>query len=415
LRATRHTPQRMLSCGVIADHTDRPMSTITAEERRWRTRISEARCIVVKVGTRVLMGQTRGILPERVDSIAADVAALMKENRKVVVVSSGAIGCGMAALGMRRRPTSLPDLQMAAAVGQTYLMALYQEHFKRRRRIAAQILLTHDDLKNRRRHLNARNTLMSLLRRGIVPVINENDVVAVDEIKLGDNDFLAALVAMLVSADLMVLLTTANGVREPFGGQRRTRRIPVIHSITPELRKIIGRHDSHLSVGGMATKLEAASMAAAVGIPTVIADGRRAQMLRRVVAGEPVGTVVAARAAGRPLSARKQWIAFFHRPQGTVVIDSGACEALQRRGKSLLPIGIREVHGEFSAGSVVDIRDTAGRLVGRGLADYSSEQIRRIMGHPSSAIADILGSRDYDEVIHRDNMILFQPEEPKGG
>ncbi|HIE10106.1 MAG TPA: glutamate 5-kinase, partial [Kiritimatiellae bacterium] len=329
----------------------------------------------------------------------------------VVLVSSGAIGCGMAALGMRRRPQSLPELQTAAAVGQTRLMAAYQRVFGRYRVLTAQLLLTHDDLRNRQRHLNARNTLMTLLRRGAVPIVNENDVVAVDEIKVGDNDFLAALVAMLIGADLLVLLTTTNGIRRPRRGGRRTDRVPVIRSLTPELRRLVGRHKDHLSVGGMATKLEAAQMAAAAGIPTVIADGRRKRCLQEICSGAPVGTLVIADRRRSSMPARKRWIAFFHRPQGALVVDEGARDALRRRGRSLLPIGVREVRGDFPAGAVVDILDPRGNLVGRGLVGYSSQQIRLIRGRPTGAIQAILGTRDYDEVIHRDNMMLFDQQE----
>lgn len=384
-----------------------PTNMTESEEKKLRAALQQARRIAVKVGTRVLMDGPRGIRASRVQAITADVARLHGTGHQVVLVSSGAIGCGMAALELHRRPQNLPELQMAAAVGQTYLMATYQQFFNRHRILTAQVLLTHDDLRHRQRHLNARNTFMALLRRGVVPVVNENDVIAVDEIKVGDNDFLAALVAMLIGADLLVLLTTTNGVRQPAGGGRTTR-IPVIRRLTPELREIIGNYDRNLSVGGMETKLQAADMAASVGIPTVIADGRRPGTLQRVCRGESVGTLIPARTTRRSISARKQWIAFFNRPQGAVVVDTGASEALRFKGKSLLPIGIRDVRGRFSAGAVVDICDTEGNLIGRGLADYSSDQIQKIKGKPSSAITEILGSRDYDEVIHRDNMILFE-------
>ncbi|HDL77323.1 MAG TPA: glutamate 5-kinase [Lentisphaerae bacterium] len=387
------------------------MKVSSQEEIQLRSRVAAARRIVVKVGTRVLMGGPQGIKPDRVRSIVTDVARLKSQGRALAMVSSGAIGCGMAALGIRRRPTRLPELQMAAAVGQTRLMATYQRFFSRYRILTAQLLLTHDDLRNRQRHLNARNTLMALLRRGTVPIINENDVVAVDEIKVGDNDFLAALVAMLISADLLVLLTTTNGVRRPQNGGKRTVRVPVIRSVTPEVRKLIGRHRDHLSVGGMETKLEAAQMAASVGIPTVIADGRRKMCLQEICSGAPVGTLVIGDSRQPTLPARKRWIAFFNRPQGTLVIDEGARDALRRRGRSLLPIGVREVRGDFPAGAVVDILDPQGNLLGRGLVDYSSEQIRLIKGKATSAIPEILGTRDYDEVIHRDNMMLFDQQE----
>jgi len=328
----------------------------------------------------------------------------------VVVVSSGAIGAGMEAMRMKKRPTNLPDLQMAAAVGQMRLMATYDKLFGAEKRRIGQVLLTHDDLKDRRRHLNARNSMMALLRNGIVPIVNENDVVAVDEIRFGDNDVLASLVALLIEADLLILLTTVDGFRAP-GKSGRTRRIPVIRGLTEEHLKLARGKGSSLSTGGMASKLQAANMVAKVNAPAVIANGRNAKVLTKILKGDDVGTIIAPDTGPQgSLAGRKRWIAFFHKAQGTVVVDDGARQAIETKGKSLLPIGVRDVEGHFAAGTVVNVRTDQGVLFACGLVDYSSDQVRRIKGHKTTEIAKILGSHDYEEVIHRDNMVVLGVE-----
>lgn len=380
-----------------------------------RQQLQSKRRLVVKLGSRVLIRRDGRPDLQRMRHLVAALADLQRAGREIILVTSGAIGSGMHALGMSARPTQLPDLQMAAAVGQSRLMTLYDRLFSARRCRIGQVLLTHDDLKNRRRHLNARNTMLNLLRHDIIPIVNENDVVAVDEIKFGENDLLAGLVALLVEADLVLLLSTVDGFRAP-AGAGRTRRISWLRGVGPaDLALAVGR-GSTWSTGGMASKLQAADMVARAGIPVVIANGRQPNVIARVAQGEDVGTLIAAGPAGGGLAldGRKRWIAYFHRTRGALVVDAGAREALKVKGRSLLPIGVRTVEGEFERGAVVDVKTAAGGIFARGLVEYSSADLRQIAGHRTSDIAAILGARDYDEVIHRDNMVLLDAG-PTGG
>jgi glutamate 5-kinase len=372
-----------------------------------RTQISHARRIVVKVGSRVLIQRTgRPDLP-RMRALVDDLADLRQEGRDVVLVSSGAIGVGIEALGMRTRPTRVPDLQMAAAVGQFRLMGKYGALFARHRCTVGQILLTHDDLRNRTRHLNARNTMMNLLRNGIIPIVNENDVVATDEIKFGDNDQLASLVAMLIDADLLILLSTVDGVRKPIKGGR-TRRISYMASVTRDIEQLVHGKGSMFSTGGMASKLESARQAAGLGVPAVIANGRKSGIITQIMAGRDVGTLLGGAATGaEEKRGRKRWIAFFNKPEGTLVVDDGACDALLKKGRSLLPIGVRKVEGTFEAGAVVNIRSMDGAIIARGLSEFSSQDARQIAGRKTSEIKTILGRVDDDEIVHRDQMSLL--------
>lgn len=378
------------------------------KEIQQRKALANARRIVVKIGSRVLVQKTGRPDIVQMRGLVKDIARLRRDGREVVVVSSGAIGTGMQALGMKSRPANLPDLQMTAAVGQSRLMATYDKLFSAEKCKVGQILLTHDDLKDRQRHLNARNTMMNLLRNGIVPIVNENDAVAVDEIKFGDNDRLAALVALLIEADLLILLTTVDGFQAP-GKGGRMRRVSLLNGVTDdELGHAKGK-GSELSTGGMASKLQAANMVARVSAPVVIANGRASGTLRKVVAGQDVGTLIATEAASADsiLAGRKRWIAFFHKPQGTLIVDEGARDAIEKKGKSLLPIGIREVEGHFPSGCVVNLRTTQGVLFACGVVDYSSDHIRKIKGHRTNELADLLGPEYYEEVIHRDNMVVL--------
>ena len=373
-----------------------------------RDALSRSQRIVVKIGSRALVQKSGRPDMVRMKALVKDIARLRRSGREVVVVSSGAIGTGIHTLGLKSRPTSLPDLQMAAAVGQSRLMTTYDKLFAAEKCKIGQVLLTHDDLNNRQRHLNARNTMMALLRNGVVPIVNENDVVAVDEIKFGDNDRLAALVALLIEADLLILLTTVDGFLAP-GKAGRMKRVSVLNGVTDkDLGHAVGK-GSELSTGGMASKLQAANMVARVSAPVVIANGCTAGILRKVFGGQDVGTLIATETATRDsvLAGRKRWIAFFNKPQGTVIVDEGARAAIEQKGKSLLPIGIRDVEGHFASGTVVNVKTTAGVLFACGVVDYSSDQIRKIKGLKTADIAAILGSKDYDEVIHRDNMVVL--------
>lgn len=376
------------------------------EGKAIRDTIPNARRVVIKIGSRVLIQRTgRPDLP-RMRALVKEIAALRLAGCEVVVVSSGAIGVGMEAMRWKSRPDNLPDLQMAAAVGQTRLMSKYSALFTRERCLIGQVLLTHDDLRHRTRHLNARNTIMNLLRNGIIPIVNENDVVSVDEIKFGDNDHLASLVAMLIDADLMILLSTVDGFRRPIA-KGRSRRVPYLEAVTPSALKWAVGKGSAFSTGGMRTKLEAAGSVVDLGGLTVIANGRKTGVIGRIMQGDDEGTLIGTAATRGSVDHRKQWIAFFNRAQGTLWIDEGAREAVERKGRSLLPIGIKGVEGTFELGAVVNVRVKGGPIIARGLTAYSSEDIKKIMGCRTSDILSILGRKDYDEVIHRDHMLVL--------
>lgn len=382
-----------------------------SEAQDQRALLRTAQRVVIKFGTRVLVDSRGRPSLSRIQAIVDQVSSLQAEGREVVMVSSGAVGAGLDPLGFQTRPTELEGLQMAAAVGQTRLMSMYAERFAQRGITVGQVLLNHDDLKQRNRHLNARNTLLGLLRRRVVPIVNENDVVSVAEIRLGDNDFLAALVSVLVDADALVLCTSVNGLQAP-GAAGRSVRVPFLSKITQsELDLVFGR-GSALSTGGMATKLEAARMAYRAGIPSVIADGRKPDTLLRVLNGENTGTLLApAGDTERIRGKRKHWIAFFHRPSGFLVVDEGARRALLEKGRSLLAAGIQDVRGTFSTGALVHILDRDQKVLAAGLCQFSSEDLGRIQGKTSRQIMDLMGPAVSTEVIHRDNMVLLHEKE----
>ncbi len=362
--------------------------------------------VVIKIGSRVLIQKTGRPDIRRMRALVQDIATLHQAGKDVVVVTSGAIGAGLHALGLRTRPDTLPDLQMAAAVGQTRLMSRYSALFARESIRIGQVLLTHDDLRDRVRHLNARNTMMNLLRHRIVPVVNENDVVAVDEIKFGDNDHLASLAAMLVDADLLILLSTVDGFRRPISS-RRTQRVPYLPRIEAETLALAIGKGSLFSIGGMRTKLESAGEFVDLGRLAVIANGRKANVVKRIMAGEDEGTLIGTGTLRAQAGSRKRWIAFFNKAQGAVTIDDGALRAITAQGRSLLPAGVRSVEGRFPMGAVINVRTGNGTIVARGLTEYSSDDLERIKGRKTSEIAALLGTKDYDEVIHRDHMLIL--------
>ena len=372
-----------------------------------RQNLSQAKRIVVKVGSRLLVNANGRPNLKRLQNLADQLAALRKEGREVILVSSGAVAAGLQTLKMKEKPTNIPDLQMAAAIGQTRLMSIYDGAFQKHKCKTAQILLTHDDLRNRTRHLNARNTMIKLLKHDVIPIVNENDVVSIDEIKFGDNDKLAALVSMLIDADLLILLTSVNGFQLASEG-KPARRLSEITKLTANIKAAAGGSGSAVSTGGMATKLEAAMMATKAGISSVIADGRKNDTLLRLVAGDDCGTLLPARQddASPLLNKRKRWIAYFHKPCGSITIDTGASRALLEKGKSLLPIGIKSIQGSFPKGANLEILNEKGVLLAYGLTDYTSRDIEIIKGKNSSAIEKLLGQKDYDEVVHRDNMVI---------
>ncbi len=371
-----------------------------------RASLKTARKVVVKIGSRVLVQRNGRPDLRRLRELTRDLGQLRRAGVDVMVVSSGAIGSGMQALGLKRRPTEIAELQMAAAVGQSRLMAIYEKLFERERCRIGQVLLTHADLKDRTRHLNARNTLLTMLAHGIIPIINENDVVAVEEIKFGDNDLLAALVALLVPADVLVLLTTVDGFRAP-AAHGRTQRVRCLSGLNDETLALAKGKGSELSTGGMASKLRSADMVAQVGAPVVIANGRAPQIVSRILSGADLGTLLTAPAqAGR--GAFKRWLAYFQKPAGVLTVDDGALRALSQKGSSLLPIGIKAVTGEFKAEAVVDIQALDGQLVARGLAEYGSAELRKIAGHHTGELVALLGTEGVAEAVHRDKLVLLK-------
>lgn len=373
-----------------------------------RKKLAAIQRVVVKIGSRALVQRNGRPDTRRMAALVEDIAALHRQGREVIVVSSGAIACGLQALGMKKRPEDLPTLQMAAAVGQSRLMAAYDKLFTRKKCRIGQVLLTHDDLEHRRRHLNARNSMLKLLEHGVIPIVNENDVVSVDEIKFGDNDALASRTAMLVEAGLLVLLTTVNGFRAT-DAKGRSRKVDFLPGVTSETLSHAKGKGSAFSTGGMASKLTSAAEAARMGTPVVIANGRQDGILQKIVAGANVGTLIPAAAgtdANGSLNHRRRWVAFFHHAQGRLTVDDGAREALLQRGKSLLPVGIREVSGDFSSGDLVEILDLAGHPIAQGLSEYSSAELRLLKGLKTEKIRELLGDEAPGEVIHRDNLVV---------
>ena len=374
------------------------------ESARSREAARRARRIVVKVGSSILTdaGRLRGRV---FTQLARQVAALMDEGREVVVVSSGAIAIGSRTLGWSQPGRSMPEKQAAAAVGQAGLVELYRRRFARHGKRVAQVLVTRTDLEDRERFLNARHTLSALLRLGVVPIVNENDTVATEEIRFGDNDNLSATIVNLVAADLLVLLTDVAGLyaSPPTPKAPLPPLFDVVEAITPEIERAAQGSAHAFGRGGMATKLEAAKSAARSGAATVVCNGRGRETLLQVARGERVGTLFC---AGEKLRSRKHWLAFTTTLRGQLVVDEGAARALVERGRSLLPAGIVAVKGEFGIGDVVACIDRQGRELARGLACYAAQDVARIKGLSTREIAPVLGYSNGDEVIHRDDLVL---------
>jgi glutamate 5-kinase len=372
-----------------------------------RAEFAKARRVVVKIGSALLTGGGRGLDISAISRWVAQIAEVRQGGTEVVLVSSGSVAEGMSRLGWTVRPHALHELQAAASVGQMGLVQTYESLFQRHGLHTAQILLTHDDLSNRQRYLNARSTLLTLLGLGVVPVINENDTVATEEIRFGDNDTLGALVANLLDADLLVILTDQNGLYERDPTLDPTARlVPQAVINDPSLSGMVGESRSGLGRGGMITKLRAARLASRSGAATVIACGREAEVLTRVVRGEEIGTFLVPDES--PLLARKRWLAGQLKPKGRLLLDAGAAKVLRDSGRSLLPIGVVGVDGEFSRGDLVACVDSEGEEVARGLANYGADEARLIMRQPSSRIEKLLGYVDEPELIHRDNLVLVR-------
>lgn len=368
--------------------------------------VTNAQRIVAKVGSSLVTNEGRGLDRAAVAHWAAQIAALHKQGKQIVLVSSGAIAEGMARLGWRKRPSVMHELQAAAAVGQMGLCQAYEAAFAEHGLRTAQILLTHEDLADRHRYLNARSTLFALLRLGVVPIVNENDTVVTDEIRLGDNDTLGALVTNLIEADTLVILTDQRGLYDSDPRKNpQAKFMSHAQAGDPALEAMAGGAGSGIGTGGMLTKVLAAKRAAHSGAHTVIASGRERNVLTRLAQGECIGSEL--QAVLPVWSARKQWLADHLRLRGRVVLDDGAVQALLREGKSLLPIGVTDVEGEFGRGDVVACVDSQGQECARGLINYSSADTRRILRQPSSQIARILGSMTEPELMHRDNLVVL--------
>jgi glutamate 5-kinase len=375
-------------------------------ERECREALQQARRLVVKVGTSTLTHKTGKLNLERMERLVRELVDQVNAGRQVVLVTSGAVGAGMGRLGLKEKPRTLPEKQAAAAVGQGLLMHMYEKLFSDYGLLVAQILLTRDDLADRRRYLNSRHTLATLLHLGVVPIVNENDTVAVDEIRVGDNDTLAALVAGLVDADILILLTDIGGL---FSSNPLTDRdatlLRCVTEITPEIEALAGGAGSTWSTGGMATKLQAARLATSFGIPVVITSGLEGGRISAVLRGEEVGTIFIPRE--HRTHTRKRWLAYGPGIQGQVQVDAGAVRAICGGGKSLLPGGVVAVYGDFDQGAIISIIDPDGKEIARGMSNYAAEAIRRIQGRKTKEIVEILGYKDYDEIVHRDNMIVL--------
>jgi glutamate 5-kinase len=361
--------------------------------------------LVIKIGSNIIASAEQGLNMRRMKTIARHISSVMDEGNQVVIVSSGAIAAGLKKLGLKKRPHDIKLQQAAAAIGQSSLMWAYEEHFADFNKKVAQVLLTKDDIGDRLRYINAKNTLFALLNYGVIPVINENDPVAVDEIKFGDNDMLAALTAGLVQADMLIILSDVDGLYTKRPGQKGARLIKRVKEITEEIERLAGGVGSNLSTGGMYSKILAAKQATSYGIPVVIINGKKPGLLPRILAGEEIGTYFEPKK--ERISLRKGWIAFGGRTKGAIYIDQGAVNALQNMGKSLLPSGIVKVEGSFDIGDVVRCVDEEGKVVAKGLTNYSSRDIEMIKGKRTSEIEKILGYKYSDEVIHRDNLVLL--------
>ncbi len=375
-----------------------------SDRRSWFHR---CRRLVVKVGSAVLT-TPRGLDRVMIHRLSDQLAALKERGHEVLIVSSGAVASGMRKVGLKEKPRTIPQKQATAAIGQTFLMNAWEEAFDKFDLLTAQILLTHEDLAHRHRYLNARNTLETLLDWNIIPVINENDTVVVEEIKFGDNDQLSALIAGLVAADLVVILTDTEGL---YDCDPRThdhaRLIRVVHGFSPKLMACATPQPGTVGTGGMLSKLQAAKKCLASGIPMVIGPGREKDILLRLFDGEPLGTVFLPKR--RLYHGKKIWLANLTKPAGELVLDQGAVRALQKAGKSLLPIGVREVRGTFGVGAPVRCVDEKGTVIGVGLTNYRSGEIERIKGHHTEEIEGLLGYKHSDEVIHRNNFVLAEP------
>jgi len=369
--------------------------------------LSNVSKIVIKIGTRVLTNQDGLVDKNRIMELSKQVVKLRLKGFSVVIVSSGSIGAGISALGLQKRPSSLPELQAAAAIGQGKLIEVYNECFKKYGYHAAQLLLTRQDFEDRQRYLNTCNTLHSLLNFKTIPIINENDTISVEEITFGDNDILSALVTNLLRADLLILLSSVDGLyTTPPAPGKSCRVLSVVDSISDDIKKLAFKQKTKEGVGGMESKLEAANIATGSGEAVIIANGMQSDILSKIMNYDDVGTLFVP--YNKKITSRKRWIGFTVKPKGKIYIDEGALSALQKKGKSLLPSGVVKIEGKFIKGDVVSIVDVGEkREVARGLMNYSADEVRKVKGLRTSLIKKTLGYKPYDEIVHRDNIVLL--------
>ncbi len=368
--------------------------------------VTAADTIVVKVGTRVLTADDGTLSDSQIANLAEQLDRLIATGRRVAIVSSGAVGAGMGQLGMAKRPQRLPQLQAVAAIGQTFLVQAYDRHLRAHGHHAAQLLLTASDLDDRTRYLNVRNTILALFENGAVPIINENDTVSVEEFRtsFGDNDRLAALVTNLLRAPLLIILSDVDGLYDGNPTNPKSTVIPTVTKLDDSIWSYVNDSTQAHSKGGMSSKLHAASIATRAGENVIIASGRQPDTLQRILAAESVGTLFLAQ--GASVTARKRWIGYTVQPRGFLVLDDGARRAVEQQGRSLLPIGVTDCGGDFQTGDIVALRGPNGTEFARGLINYSLSDMRRIKGLQTDTIADALGRCPYEEVIHRDNLLV---------
>lgn len=365
--------------------------------------IKNCRRVVVKAGTRLLTD------PAALPELVGQIKSIRDSGKQVILVSSGAVGTGMKSLGLTRRPRKLAEVQALAALGQIKLMSLYEKECERLGFRAAQILLTADDLRSRERHLNALNCIETLLAQDILPIINENDPVSVAELKFGDNDILASLLASMTRADLAIILTTVDGLKRPNPDGTLGERISVVKGVTDEQRGMAaGTDDSSMSIGGMASKLKAAEILNTAGEALWIADGRVQGILKKVFDGEDVGTVFLPPQSKSKMESKKRWLCVFSKPSGKLIIDDGAVQAVKRSGRSLLPSGVVTVEGTFKRGDVLEVCSKDGAVIAKGLSNFSATDCRKIIGHNSSDVPEILKQDADEEIIHRNNMAVIK-------
>ncbi|PLX93134.1 MAG: glutamate 5-kinase [Desulfuromonas sp.] len=374
--------------------------------------LSHVKRVVVKIGSGVISTDAGLDLP-MLTAIADDLCALRQRGLEVIVVSSGAVAAGKGQLGIVGRPQTIPQKQAAAAIGQTRIIRAYKETFLKHERMVAQVLLTRDDLSNRRRYLNARNTLTTLLEYGVTPVVNENDTVVVEEIRFGDNDNLSALVTSLIEGDLLIILSDVDGFYDSDPSTNPgARLIPLVERITPKIEALAGDARGTLGTGGMLTKVQAAKRVGLAGVSTLIVNGRTPGILQQVFAGKEVGSYFLP--AQSKLAAKKRWIAFTKKPRGRLLVDDGAYRAVVKQGKSLLPSGICEIEGNFERGDAVRLSDRHGKEFAMGVTSYSLAELEQIAGKQCAEIEKILGYKYRDEIIYRDDLVLTLAEEDDG-